>query len=76
MLQQQAAADTHYFVEICGRPVAATEVERIRSAVLAAYRWQYILSGVQDSRFADIIGGLVSEEQGARIGAALAPMIA
>ena len=27
MLQAQAASDTHYFVEICGRPMTAAEVE-------------------------------------------------
>ena len=75
MLQAQAAADTHYFVEICGRPVTAAELERIRAGVLVAYRWQYIVSGVKDERFAAVLGGLISPEQGARIGAALAPIL-
>ena len=76
MLQTQAAADTHYFVEICGRPVTAIELERIRDGMLAAYRWQYILSGVGEPRFTEILGALITEEQGTRIGTALAPMIA
>jgi hypothetical protein len=75
MLQAQAGADTHYFVDICGRPITAVELERIRDAMLDAYRWQYILSGAQEPRFADILGRLITEEQGARIGEALAPMI-
>ena len=74
ILQGQAAADTHYFVEVCGRPVSAAEVEKIRASVLAAYRWQYILSGVEEPRFAEIIGSLVTAAQGERIGAALAPI--
>ena len=74
ILQGQAAADTHYFVEICGRPVSAAEVQKIRASVLAAYRWQYILSGVEEPRFAGIIGSLVTTGQGERIGAALAPI--
>ena len=76
MLQAQASADTHYFVEICGRPVTATEVERIRAVVLSAYRWQYIVSGVSEPRFAAILEGLITPEQGARIGTALAPILA
>jgi hypothetical protein len=76
MLQAQAGADTHYFVEICGRPRGATDVERIRATVLAAYRRQYIVSGVQDPRFAGVLGSLITAEQGARIGAALAPLLA
>ncbi len=75
ILQAQAAADTHYFVEICGRPLNATEVEALRAGLLAAYRWQYILSGVQEPRFAEIIAGLVTDQQGARIAEALAPLV-
>jgi hypothetical protein len=75
MLQTQAAADTHYFVAICGRPLAATEIESVRAAILRAYRFQYIVSGVQEPRFADVLGSLITPEQGARIGAALAPIL-
>jgi hypothetical protein len=75
ILQAQAAADTHYFVEICGRPLSATEVERVRSALLAAYRWQYILSGVQEPRFAELMAGMITPAQSARIGQALAPIV-
>ena len=75
MLQAQAASDTHYFVEICGRPVSPESVEKIRSGMLAAYRWQYIVSGVRDERFAGVLAALVTPEQGARIGKALAPIL-
>jgi hypothetical protein len=75
ILQGQAAADTHYFVEICGRPVVAAEVEKIRSAVLGAYRWQYIVSGVKDARFANVLGSMITPEQGARIANALGPIL-
>jgi hypothetical protein len=30
ILQVQSLADTHYFVEICGRPMTAAEVEALR----------------------------------------------
>lgn len=76
ILQAQAAADTHYFVEACSRPVSSAEVEKIRAGVLAAYRWQYIVSGVREPRFADMLGSLITPEQGARIATALAPILA
>jgi hypothetical protein len=76
ILQVQAAADTHYFVEICGRPMQATEVETVKTTVLAAYRWQYIVSGVQIPRFGELLNGMITPEQGERIGAALALIMA
>jgi hypothetical protein len=76
ILQAQAAADTHYFVEICGRPMTAVEVEAVKATVLAAYRWQYIVSGVQIPRFGELLNGMITPAQGERIGAALAPIMA
>jgi hypothetical protein len=74
ILQAQAQSDTHYFLSHCGRRFDREHARRIGDTVLKAYRWQYILSGVQDERFARVIGGLVSEAQGERIGAALLPL--
>jgi hypothetical protein len=76
ILQAQCAADTQYFVEICGRPMTAAEVETVKATVLAAYRWQYIVSGVQIPRFGELLNGMITPAQGARIGAALAPIMA
>jgi hypothetical protein len=76
MLQAQAAADTHYFVEICGRPLSAEDVEQVRAVMLSAYRYQYIVSGVTEPRFGEILHGLITPAQGERIGAALAPILA
>ena len=56
MLQEQAAADAHYFVEIAGRPFGSAEVAAIRETMLGAYRWQYIVSGVGEPRFASAPG--------------------
>jgi len=75
ILQAQAVVDTHYFVAISGRPFSASEIEKIGAAMLAAYRWQYILSGVQEPRFAELIASMITAEQGARIGEALAPIV-
>ena len=76
ILQAQSSADTHYFVDVCGRPMTAVEVEAVKATVLAAYRWQYIVSGVQRSRFGELLNGMITPAQGQRIGAALAPIMA
>jgi hypothetical protein len=76
ILQAQSAADAHYFVETCGRPLTVTEVETVKATVLAAYRWQYIGSGVQIPHFGKLLHGMITPEQAARIGAALAPILA
>jgi hypothetical protein len=75
LLQVQAKADAEYFSAIAGmRP--AEEVERTREAFLAAYRWQYIVSGVREPRFGAILASLTTPAQRERIGTALAPIIA
>jgi hypothetical protein len=76
ILQAQSAADTHYFVEICGRPMTAVDVEAVKATMLAAYRWQYIVSGVQIPRFSNLLNGMITPAQSERIGAALAPIMA
>jgi hypothetical protein len=43
--------------------------------VLKAYRWQYIVSGVQDARFQAILGDMLTPEQVERIERALAPIV-
>jgi len=42
---------------------------------LAAYRWQYIVSGVQHPRFAGRLGGMITDTDSVRIGEALAPIL-
>jgi hypothetical protein len=76
ILQMQAAADVDYFLRVCGRGFDRPQVERLANAMLKAYRWQYIASGVQDERFQAILGGLVTPPQMAKIGAALGPILA
>jgi hypothetical protein len=75
ILQLQAAADTDYFLRVCGRSFDGPQVGRLRATMLKAYRWQYIGSGVQDERFQKILGGMITEAQMQRIGAALAPLL-
>lgn len=75
MLQAQAGSDSEYFVTVCGRTLTPQEQERIRAGVLAAYRWQYIISGVQEPRFSGILSRLITPKQGQRIAEALAPIV-
>jgi hypothetical protein len=73
-LQQQSKVDADYFVSLISRPLSSDETRRVREGFLEAYRWQYILSGAQEERFVSVLKELATEEQCARIGAALAPM--
>jgi hypothetical protein len=75
ILQAQAKADTDYFLRACGRPFGKAQVQKIGDTMLGAYRWQYIVSGVQDERFQKALGGMVSGAHMERIGAALAPIL-
>ena len=75
ILQLQAAADTDYFLRVCGRSFDKSQVAALRDAMLGGYRWQYITSGVQHERFGEILGSMVTDAQSQRIGAALAPIV-
>ncbi len=75
LLHLQARADADYFVKVCGRPLSSEEAVQIRAGVLAAYRWQYIVSGVQEPRFSQILASMITQSQATRIGDALAPIM-
>jgi hypothetical protein len=75
LLQVQAASDADYFLRNRGRSFAGSEVEKLRAVVLKAYRWQYIVSGVQDPRYMGILGDMITPEQAGRIGSALEPIV-
>ncbi|HEY7658474.1 MAG TPA: hypothetical protein VH881_16540 [Burkholderiales bacterium] len=75
ILQAQARADVEYFVGACGRTFTPAEIERLHAGVRKAYRWQYIISGVQDKRFNGLLGAMITPEQSRRIGAALEPIL-
>jgi hypothetical protein len=76
IVRVQAQADADYFVAVAGRTFDAGEVQAIQATMLRAYRWQYIVSGVQDPRYLEILGGMIDDRQAARIHAALAPLAA
>ena len=75
ILQMQAKVDADYFLRVFGKMFDVAQGQQIRDAMLRAYRWQYIVSGVNDERFQKIISSMISEAQLGRIGAALAPII-
>jgi hypothetical protein len=75
ILQMQSQADAEYFIDVADRRFGAVEEQAIRNAVLKAYRWQYILSGVQDGRFLGILTGLITQAEVERITTALAPLM-
>jgi hypothetical protein len=75
IVQMQARADAGYFVQSACRSFDAGQLQAIEATLLAAYRWQYIVSGVQDPRYLELLGSMIDARQGARIQAALAPIV-
>jgi hypothetical protein len=75
LLQMQARADADYFLGICGRAFTSDEAQRVRDVALAAYRWQYIISGVKEPRFSQALASMITTSQAARIGEAMAPIM-
>ncbi len=76
LLQMQASADAEYFTRVVPRKLDKAQAESLRAGLLRAYRWQYIVSGVQNERFMQILGAMVTPAQMGRITTALAPIMA
>jgi hypothetical protein len=76
ILQAQSSADAEYFMGMCRKPFSPAQAERVRQQVLKAYRWQYIVTGVQHPHFQRVLGELTTEAQRGRIAAALGPILA
>ena len=74
ILQAQSAADAEYFVAIAGRSFTGDEEAGIHALLLRAYRWQYIVSGVQHPHFGRLLTSMTTQAQMSRIQAALAPI--
>jgi hypothetical protein len=75
ILQAQSALDVKYFIECVGRPVDPQEAVRIGEAFLRAYRYQYIASGVERTRFPAILKALIPATELERVLRALAPLL-
>jgi hypothetical protein len=76
ILQAQSKADSDYFLMTAGRAFTSEEAAAVRATLLRAYRWQYIVSGVQEPRFNEVLGSMITPAQGERIAAALKPLFA
>jgi hypothetical protein len=75
LLQAQASADAGYFMRLCERSFDEAQQRAIREGVLRAYRWQYIVSGLQHPHFEKLLNGMLSEAQMRRIQTALSPLM-
>jgi hypothetical protein len=75
ILQAQTQSDVIYFIQNGERTFTAEEATRIEAAVLAAYRWQYIISGVRHVHFSRLLASMTTPTQMGRIQAAIAPIM-
>ena len=72
ILEPQSDADTRYFLTTCGRSFGPEAVDQIQTVILKAYRWQFIISGIEQPRFIALLTGMITETQRRRINEALA----
>ena len=75
LLQAQSASDADYFMRNVSRAFSVEETMQIRNCMLRAYRWQYIVSGVQHPHFGRLLTSMTTPAQRLRIQAALAPIM-
>ena len=75
ILKMQAKADAQYFCRVSNMSAAGSRAARIEASVLKAYRWQYIVSGVMEPRFQDVLGSLIDATQLDRVVTALSPLM-
>ncbi len=75
ILQAQSVADARFFSKHCHRSLSPAERDAVRTSMLKAYRWQYIVSGLRQSRFNTVLASMITPAQQARIGAALEPIM-
>jgi hypothetical protein len=75
ILQGQSAADVEYFTRIASREFTEGEIANINRTVLGAYRWQYIITGVQHPHFGKLLSSMTTPAQMQRIQSALAPIL-
>lgn len=74
IISAQAKADVDYFLRISRTTFSQENIARLQEGVLAAYRWQYILSGAGIPRFQKVLRSLTTDAQLRRIEDAVAPL--
>lgn len=75
LVRFQASADAACFAAACGRRLTGEERARVESHLVAAYRWQHVVSGAQEPSFIEVLQDLLTAAQMQRIGRALAPLV-
>jgi hypothetical protein len=75
IVRAQAALDSAYFLRLCSRNLTDQEQRAIHELLVKAYRWQYIVSGVQHRHFGRLLTEFTTAEQMQRIQRALAPIL-
>jgi hypothetical protein len=75
ILLAQASADAEYFMMLVARRFTEAEAQEIHALVLRAYRWQYIVSGVQHAHFGRLLTSMTTPAQMERIQNALKPIV-
>lgn len=75
ILQAQSASDADYFIRNVARPFSVEESTGIKASVLSAYRWQYIISGIQHPHFGRLLTSMTTPTQMSQIQTALAPIM-
>ena len=74
ILKAQSEADAAYFLGKVSRTFSAADQDIIRATLLRAYRYQYIFSGVEHTRFPEILRQHITEAQFERITQALSAL--
>jgi hypothetical protein len=75
LLQAQALSDVDYFIKVGKRNYSGDEAGRLHNETLGAYRWQYIVSGVLEPRFTELLSEMTTTTQRERIAHALEPFL-
>lgn len=75
ILQVQARADATYFASIAGMRFTEAQRSAVGAGILKAYRWQYIVSGVIEPRFHEVLFRVLDDPQSARVTTALEPLL-
>lgn len=75
ILQGQAHADARYFLRVARHRFTPVESQHVESTILAACRWQFIVSGMQHVHFRRLLSSMTTTAQCARIMAALQPLM-
>ena len=75
IVRGQATMDTGYFLRLCDRHFTDAEQHAVRDLIVRAYRWQYIISGVQHPHFSRMLVEMTTPAQLQRIQQALGPIL-